>query len=82
MMAPVAAGGCAPITVLPATQDVIIVDVPLPLSESSAAAYEHDSGSAAEVQLPPAVSEAIRGMGLQRSAGVVQLVQQQVPLQL
>lgn len=65
---------------VPEAQAVRIVDVPLPLSSSSRAAFEHDSGEAAEVALPPAVSAAIHGMGLQRSAGLIQLVQQQVGL--
>jgi len=54
------------------------MDVALPLSSTSDAAYDHESGDIAKMALPPGVREAIHDMGLQRSAGVIQLVQQQV----
>ena len=60
------------------TQAVRIVDVALPLSSSSETAYDHESGEVAELALPAGIRQAIQDMGLQRSAGVIQLVQQQV----
>lgn len=54
------------------------MDVALPLSSTSDAAYDHESGELAEMALPSGVRQAIYDMGLERSAGVIQLVQQQV----
>ena len=59
-------------------QAVKIMDVALPLSSTSDAAYYHESGELAEMALPSGVRQAIYDMGLERSAGVIQLVQQQV----